>query len=437
MIRADGPAKVKQSCLLAWGFAAAVAATLSFSFTIAKADVSENDVRTLEEQEFGIESPSKTKKKTQPSENADKVDSSVPEDVQSEALPERVKPIEAEEFNTKALKKSRSGRVILFEDNGENKPRPGKILLLKNAQDEIAAVRVLKNYPGKFAAKVVLSFKQADVGQEYRALKKLGDKIIAMIKEREKRGKDLDAVKTDEDLALEVAPDDNELDRGIPAPKPQQSKKKPKAGLNDGAATKKSQMPEPLFSKDGDELESGDDFEIKNEDEPMSEVSVNEQTPLEPSRHAVSVQYAQIRSIDKKNDPAQYSGIGIRYGYNIWKNVFLKRKTLQDMITAEASLFYYSISGFILPEDTVKVIPMIGTVRYCLLVGENLTFFGYAGFIRNNVSTSDSALSNQTTILATTKPALGAGTMIKIGPSWAARLDFGTDLFGIGAVLKF
>jgi hypothetical protein len=61
--------------------------------------------------------------------------------------------------------------------------------------------------------------------------------------------------------------------------------------------------------------------------------------------------------------------------------------------------------------------------------------------VKNNVSqgtqSASGVVSSNTAILATTKPALGIGSMIKIGPAWAIRLDFGTDLFGLGAVLKF
>jgi hypothetical protein len=417
MIKADGPAKVKVIAILLAAFAIVAPR--------AQADVSEKDVRNVEQQEFGIDNSEQLEQK------GVKPEAPVaPADVQPEASPEKINPIEAEEFKVRGTKKSRSGRVILFDDATDNKPRPGKVLLLKAGDEEISAIRVLKNYPGKFAAKVILPFKETQLDTEYRALKKLGDKIIALIKEREK-GKDLDAMKTDEDLAKEVDPDDNELDRGIPSPAPNSKKKVKKT-----AAPKDPNKPQPLWDKDGNEL-SPDNIEVKDEDEPYADLSVQEDLPLEPLRHAITAQYAQIRNVDNGNNAAQYSGFGIRYAFNFARMVLLHRRTLQDMLSLEASAFYYSISGFNVSTDSYTVIPIIGTLRYNLLVGENLDFFLYGGLLKNNVSQSGATDNSGTVLLGTTKAALGGGAMVKIGPAWAIRLDFGTDLFGVGAVLKF
>lgn len=439
MIKADGPAKVKSvksgatlpSLLL-------LAACISALPAIA-ADFSEKDVQGIEAQEFGIDDG---KKQSLPHETP--APEPVPEDHQAQAEAERIKAIEAEEFRVKILKRSRSGRVCMFEDATANQPRPGKILLLKDGETELAAVRVLKNYPGKFAAKIVLPIGALKNGAEYRALKKLGDKIMHMIEEREKRGKDLDAAKTDEDLAGEVAPDDNELDRGIPAPTGKKStgtsepkaKTSPPVGEQGLMEPVKKEIPPPLFTKDGQELEP-ESLEIKDEDEPFSDLAVQEDLPLEPHRHAVALQYGSVKNVDKDNAPTSYSSVGLRYGFNIWRMPFLKRRTLQDLLTVEMSLFYYTISGFLRNDDSVVVVPIIGTVRYSLLLSENLSFFGYVGLIKNNVSQGDGEVSTNTIVLATTKAALGVGAMLKIGPNWAARLDFGTDMFAVGAVLKF
>lgn len=429
MIKVQRAGKVKERLTLnsLRQFLLPLAASLACFFVAAPcfAQSSEKDVQTLEAQEFGIEG-GKTKKPK--ADHAEKP-AARPEDYQQGAEPERVSPIEAEEFRVRLKKKSRSGRVLLFEDSAESRPRPGRILLIKDGNSEIAAVRVLKNYPGRFAGKVVLPFTEPQTDAEYRALKKLGEKIITMIKEREKRGKDLDAARSDEDLAKEVAPDDNELDRGIPAPKPK-TKGKPE-GQPAGESG-----PKPLFTREGTEIDA-ENIEISDEEEALADLSVQEDLPLEPYRHAVSLEFGQLNNVDKSNAPTSYSALGFRYAFNFWRAALFRKKSFQDMFTLELGLFYYVINDFLTTGDSVTVYPLVGTFRYTFLIGENLGLFLYAGFMKNNVGQSSGGISSNTAILTKSVSALGAGVTLKIGPAWAARLDFGTDLFGIGAVLKF
>lgn len=436
MIKADGPAKVKERLRLnALRDIILTATLLHFVPCLSLAQVSEGEVQNIEQQEFGIES-GKTKKPEETAPQQAPTPPSPPlEDVQAEAEPEKIKPIEAEEFQVKVQKKSHSGRVLLLEDAAENHPKPGKILLIKNGKDEIAAVRVLKNYPAKFAAKVVLPFNETQLGQEYRALKKIGDKIIALIKEREKRGKDLDAAKTDEELAREVSPDDNELDRGIPPPKAKNKKSKQDPNGPLGPVDSKKKPVEPLFNKEGVEL-GADSIVIEDEDEPLADLSVQEELPLDPYHHAFTLEYGILRNVDKNQNSATYSGLGFRYAYSFARMLLLKKRNIQDILALELSLFYYSISDFSTPGDNVTVFPLIGALRYSVLVSESLSFFTYLGFVKNNVSQSGTS-SSAAAVLGKTTAALGLGAMLKIGPAWAIRADVGLDLFGIGAVLKF
>ncbi len=358
----------------------------------------------------------------QPSQKTIKLDPPPP--VEEEV--NEVKPIEAEEFSVRTTKKSSSGKVWLFENLANTNIKVGKIILLKQDKEDIAAIRILKNYSGKFAAKVVLPMQPLKADSEYRAIKKLGDKIVALIKEREKRIEELDKIKTDEDLAQEVSPDDAELDRGIP--KPQENLPDKKDGDD---KTKEKPKAEPIFNKDGSEI-SQESIELQDEDEIYADIMAQDELPIEPYHHVLSAQYAILQNVDRDNKAASYTGLGGRYAYNVVNKPFFSRRTLQDLFSLEVGLFYYTIVGFQNLNDSVTVMPFIGTARYGLLLGDNFTLFGYAGFIKNNAS-ADFDVS----LLSTTNLALGAGTMIKIGPGWAARLDYGNDLFAIGLVLKF
>jgi hypothetical protein len=462
MIKADGSAKVKERLRLnslRYGlgfilffvlFAAPLTHAEALLLSQASPELSEDDVRKMEEREYGIEegqSAPTTTPEVSPSPTPSSSESgSEPtlEDHQFEADPEKIRSIEAEDFKVKSTKKSTSGRVWLFEDPTENRPRPGRVLLIKSGEQDIVAVRVLKNYPARFAAKIVLKFKDPQPNAEYRALKKLGDKITALIKEREEQeNRAPHEMKTDEELAKEVAPDDNELDRGIPAPAPVAPKKKEKK--SDSTKSKKENSVEPLFTKDGFELNT-DDMDL-GESADESSLDMNEDIMLEPKNHALSLEYASLKSVDKRGDSATYSGLGLRYAYNAFHKLLFKKKSLQDMISPEIGLFYYSITGFVRADDQVTVYPLNITVRYSLLLNDTFSVFGYLGLMKNLVSTG-STESNLTKderpvfnegirYLKQTKTALGAGAMMKIGPSWAVRLEYGLDLFAIGAVLKF
>lgn len=347
---------------------------------------------------------------------------------------DQINPIDAEEFHVRILKQSRSKRVLLFEDTAENKPKSGKILLIKQDKDEIVAVRVLKNYPRKFAAKIVLPFgTQPKVGGDYRALKKIGDKIIEMIKAREKAISDLDSTKTDEQLAGEVPPDDEELDRGIPMPGAEPA---PKKETSVKPNTTEQEKPQPLWDKDGNEL-TPESIEVADEEEPFADLSVREDLPLEPHNHVVSFQYAQITTGAKDNGSKAYDAYGVRYGYNFGRMTFLKKRTLQDMFTAELGLFIIPIASYYQQNDAVTALPAIATLRYNFLIGETLAFFIYGGVEYNFVQQDGTIPTAQIKYLATTAPAVGGGVLLSIGPAWGVRAEFGYNFFGIGGTLKF
>src|SRR4051812_35215047 len=77
----------------------------------------------------------------------------------AETLPD----IEARTFDLRIVRKSKSGRVILFESGREALPKIGRILLLKRGDQPAVVVRVLKIYPdqGAFAAKGLRNYPAA------------------------------------------------------------------------------------------------------------------------------------------------------------------------------------------------------------------------------------------------------------------------------------
>ncbi len=355
------------------------------------------------------------------------------------------KEIEAEEFMVTVKKKSRSGRVILFTGYKSENPKVGKILLLKEGPTEIAAVRVLKSYhDNRFAAKNVLPFQKVELTKEYRALKKVGEKYIEMIKEREKRMVDPDRMKTDDELSKEVSPEDSELDRGIPA------KTQPQKPSDDSESERldspmqtpveptnsKSNSPKPLFDAKGNEL-NGEELDPTEEDDdydtdPFSDTFL----PIEPHAHALSFEYGSLLNYDVLYKPTNYSALGFKYSYILSRYWFLDQKNIQDYVAFEAGIFFYSVTAYRAPEDTVSVLPILLSLRYNVNIGEYFSPFVYGGFMKNNV-TSVSSPSVGAASLTKTVPALGFGAMFKLGPGWSVRTSIGLEGFAAGIMLRF
>ena len=351
------------------------------------------------------------------------------------------KEIDAQEFKISAKKKSTSGRVVLFDEYTEISPKVGKILLLKESSTEIAAVRVLKVYPEKkFAAKNVLPFQQIELGKEYRALKKVGEKYINLIRERERRMDDPDRLKTDDELSKEVSPEDAELDRGIPAPAKKENGPSDDETLDQPMTTTpdkaKPSSPKPLFDGKGNELGGEEADSLIDDDDYDTDPFSDTFMPLEPHAHAVSFEYASMLNYDATNKPVNYSALGFRYSYILSRYWFLDQKTTQDYLAFEAGLFFYSVAAYQSPEDTVSVLPIHLSLRYNVNLGEYFSPYLYGGFVKNNVTSVSSPYVN-TSNLNRTVPAFGFGAMFKLGPGWSVRASLGTEGFAAGILLRF
>lgn len=358
----------------------------------------------------------------------------------------QMKEIDAQEFVSTIKKKSRSGRVLLFTGHKAENPKVGKILLIKDRSTEIAAVRVLKSYhDNRFAAKNVLPFQTLEIGKEYRVLKKVGEKYINLIREREKRMDDPDRLKSDDELSKEVSPEDSELDRGIPeksktTPSPETTPSE--SDRLDGPMNsepkhleQKQNGLQPLFDGKGNEL-GGEENDPEADDEYDTDPFSNTFLPIEPHAHAVSFEYGSLMNYDVTNTAAYYNALGFRYSYILSRYWFLDKKNLQDFLAFEAGMYFYTIAAYRTPEDTVSVLPIHLTLRYNVLIGEYFSPYLYGGFMKNNV-TAVSSPSVGAANLTRTVPAFGIGAMFKLGPGWSVRASLGTEGLGAGIMLRF
>lgn len=358
------------------------------------------------------------------------------------AVPE----IDAEEFNVRLLRTSSSKRVLLLEDINSSSPRPGRVLLLKDGDKEVAAIRVLKSYedkiPQRFAAKIVIRFSNDGevISKQYRALRKLGDRVTQLVKEADAKAGilDMNRVKSDEALANEIPPDDSELDRGIPKP----AEKKPET---EPATTTENKQPPPLFTKDGIEIDDLTNEDPSQDNSLMDELGDSTHKGpvlLDPFRHGVSIQYASYRAIgynatDRNYFNKTYSAVALKYSFTAANRLFFKTLSLQDQLSFDLTGMYFSIVEYFKTGDAVQVFPILLNARYTLLVSENFGFFVYAGVKRNFVSYDDPDLTTAVEQLQTTGRFFGGGVQLRIGPQWALRADIGTEGFAVGATLRF
>jgi hypothetical protein len=372
---------------------------------------SEGDLRSLEgRSNDGWTGPSETASDEQQNYNAAKTSKS--EHSGKLKLNPAIAPIEAEEFNVKLLMTSSSGKVLLLLDPSNNEPRPGKILLLKDGNTDIAAVRVLKNRDGRFIAKIVFQDSKLERDKEYRALKKLGNKNYEKLAPVEQ--KRLDNTIRDKELAEEIDPDDAELDRGIPKPT---------------AKSKSTAKKEPDLSR----LEISED---ELADYPV-DFEGTEETDLAPYKNSLSMQLALLNNATSNGGTTRYTSIGLRYGYAPIQKLFFKRPNLQDTLALEAGAFIYRIAGYETPVDELSVLAVPINLRYNLYLNEWFALFTYLGAVKSFVTISAGTVPSGTAPLARTRPMIGGGFLLKLGPGWSLRGDFGFDQLSFGAVLSF
>ncbi len=336
--------------------------------------------------------------------------------------------IEARNFPVKVVKRSKSMRTYLFDDMSESKTSPGRILLLRRESEPIMAFRVLKTYPEKkqFAAKRVRTYRdvnQLDVDEPYAALEKVSDiapppptlEDKADLKELEANspvgGTDPESQDpTKIGSAPDTQPYDPDLDAGTSPPP---------SGAADSEGSRER-------SRDEDEIDS------------HLGVIVDEVYPLDTDSHWLSAGLGFLRNVDSDGAPSFYIGAGARYALTLGKTLFLRRAHAQDSLAVEGGIYYYKIINFTAGKsDAYNVMPLMGTVRYNILFGENFGIFLYGGIVRNNATIASSGSEEARALLAQTYPAAGGGLLFRVGPSWFARVDLGFDTVGLGLILRF
>jgi hypothetical protein len=350
----------------------------------------------------------------------------------SEESQEPLPDIEATTRLLKILKSSTSRRVYLIDvsngpapqaqsdsqpsapatptESGE-KPSVRKLLLVRDGEENILALRVLRDITGTSQV-IVKKIKQygnheaLDIGQEYYALEKLSDVIPPPPTPQDKA-----------DMAeVEPAPlaFDPDLDTGS------------------------SPMPDNLDDDSGNKVDRlGASIEEKY-------------VPFERHRHWIAAAVGLIRNTPDADQMSgrYYSAGGIRYGYDVGRRIFVTRDDRLDTFTLEGSLFYYTISGMdagssdntataVAGTDTYTITPVAATGRYTYYYNEDFGVFVYGGFMKNFVLSSQNSSEERVVNLGRVIPAIGAGALLRVGPQWYTRIDAGLDMIAANLMIRF
>jgi hypothetical protein len=369
-----------------------------------------------------------------------------------EVLPD----IEAKTFDVRTNRRSKSLRVYLFDripaddagadaaaapsapakTSGQNQdavldkagplpmPKVGKIILLTLNHESMMAFRVLKKYPDRneFAASRVRMYGDRtllDLGMKFSAIEKIADIAIPTYTTRDKQLDKQDLADIESQMKIvRVKKYDEELDRGTSPP----------PGDNPNALDRKVPSEESP-DVDPDDVDE-DDIEAITPDQIKN---------FDPDRQWLSLELAYMANTSITGGSVYYTGLGLRYGLTVSKNIFTHSNSAQDSLALEGGLFYYNILGYLssTSTDSYTIVPFVGTVRYNLMFSEGFGMFAYGGLLKNNVMSQSGGTQASISQLSSFGFSLGLGTLVRLGPKWFIRGDLGFDMIGVGLTLRF
>ncbi len=346
------------------------------------------------------------------------------------------------EFRVLVLRRSNSARTYLMKDPAGSETQTGKLILIKQINTPVLALRVVKIYPEskQFAAKRVKRYNDyhaLDPDQQFAALEKTGDDLIPLLSEQDE--KDIIEIEQPHVAALPppqsqpslpgpaeappiplLAPISNEAKRKVPAFDPElDSAASPEPASSD--APRSDEVKEPEEDVDPEE------FGL-----PQDEIS-----PLESHPNWITLSLGYYRNTSPAGTSPYFTGAGFRYAHTFKGPLFLRKTTLQDSIALEGGIHFYKIINFVSKSDAYEILPLSLNLRYNFTFSSGFGTYFSAGILKNSVLRSILGTDDTTTALSSWVPSLAAGSFFQVGPQWYLRLDLGVEGAGLGLTLKF
>jgi len=348
--------------------------------------------------------------------------------------------IEARKYKISVVRRSNSNRVYLFDDVEKRTPDVNHLILAKADDDPVMAFRVLKYYPEKnqFAARWVKKYegyKHLNKNSSYQAVEKLSDKTLAPPTAQDKA--DIKEIENQEGLSSDLPP----------ATLPDKSDTEESTTYELGPPEK---LPEVVSfdteldagtspSPDNEEDDDAERLEEDNDDP----ITVDEIAPIDRNRHWLGAEGGYFRNGSTEGQSPYYKALGLRYGITLGSMILIRKAHAQDSLVLEGGTFLYKILGFFsttssaTPNDSYTVLPIMGDLRYNILVSEDFGLFFYGGFVHSMVIETVNPDKRALAVLSSSYPTGGGGFLFRMGPNWLARINLGIDLIGAGLLLRF
>lgn len=165
--------------------------------------------------------------------------------------------------------------------------------------------------------------------------------------------------------------------------------------------------------------------------------TIEEVEPFDPYRHFLMAQLGLFSNYNAQDELSRYTGAGVRYGLKLAHLILFRNNSTQDTFFIEGGTAFYKVVGYSLPTDSYSVIAATVVGRYSILLSRDFGFFGYLGTMHNFAFAGMDGTTAAIESLSTTIPAAGGGLLFGIGPNWEGRLDVGTDIIGLGVMIRF
>ena len=344
--------------------------------------------------------------------------------VATEPLSASLPEIDAQRFDAKAIEKSKSGRIYLFESN-RVLPKTGSLILVYNHDKPAMAFRVLKNDPLKrqFVGKRVRRYDETSeltLSESYSAIEKLADVLPP---------------------PPSVAPTDTaangDLDEGSP---------KTAATAKAASALTPEATPElPPPAAEDSELDSSsaaalnkiDESDTSADEEEQGSLEVEETTRINPYNNIFSISAGYFgNSANFSFSPILETGMSVSYYHTIIHDLFISKKSPQDALGLEFGAIYYRVVNRDGGNDIYTMLPFYATLLYQLHLSPTFSFNLYGGLQYDYMLTAVNP-GPSLPVFQGPQPDIGIGFFYGFGPQWLLRADIGWDRITAGLCIKW
>lgn len=349
-----------------------------------------------------------------------------------------VPEIEARRFDIKAVQKSTSGKIYLFES--KIIPKTGNLVLVYDGVRPSMAFRVLKNDPDKnqFVAKRIRRYdniSDLSINQSYSSIEKVAD----LLPTPENLSKPILANAQPESTSTETPAKTEELPGDTVATdesgKPVEDKSE--VAQSEPANEQPTEINDPELDASTVQKLDQIDQENPSDDLEMASIEFDEYPFLDPFNNMISVGVGYYGNASNFTlSPTYQNGFGLSFSRVLARNVFLDSKTIQDGFALEVGVIQYSILNLDSNNDRYSMLPFYGNLIYQLYTGHTFGVHGYGG-LQFNYMVSASNPGSSLEDLQGFQPNFGIGFTYMMGPQWYFRAEIGWDRAIGGLSLKW